>query len=90
MPVLAEILKGLVVWMSREITQACCPEFFLRKLPSGFFFLICLFLKKNKSICKYKRHLEKTYHTHVQIYVNKEHLEKRITRMYKFTSTKDI
>ena len=31
MPVLAENLKGLVVW----ITQACCPEFFQRKLPSG-------------------------------------------------------
>ena len=26
----------------------------------------------------------------ITIYVNKEHLEKRITRMYKFTSTKDI
>ena len=35
MPVLAEILKGLVVWMSSEITQPCCPELFLRKLPSG-------------------------------------------------------
>lgn len=28
-------LKGLVVWMSREITQACRPECFHGKLPSG-------------------------------------------------------
>ena len=35
MPVVAEKMKGLVVWMSREITQACCPEFFQRKLPLG-------------------------------------------------------
>jgi hypothetical protein len=90
MPILAEILKGLVVWMSREITQACCPEFFLRKLPSGFFLFNLFIFKEKQKHMQIQRHLEKTYHTHVQIYVNKEHLEKRITRMYKFTSTKDI
>ena len=35
MPNLAEKLKGLVMWMSKEITQACCPECFPGKLPSG-------------------------------------------------------
>jgi len=34
MPDLAEQLKGLVVWMSREITQACCHDFFLGNIPS--------------------------------------------------------
>jgi hypothetical protein len=37
-----------------------------------------------------QRTFRKTYHTHEQIYVNKGHLEKRIIRMYKFMSTKDI
>ena len=32
----------------------------------------------------------KTYHTYVQIYVNKGHLEKRITHMYKFTKDNNI
>ena len=35
MPALAEKMKGLVLWMSREITQTCCLEFFQRKLPLG-------------------------------------------------------
>ena len=33
-----------------------------------------------------QRTFRKTYHTYVQIYPNKGHLEKRITHMYKFTS----
>jgi len=35
MPDLAEQLKGLVVWMSREITQACCRDIFPGNIPSG-------------------------------------------------------
>ena len=35
MPDLTEKFKGIVVWMSREITQACCPEYFPGTLPSG-------------------------------------------------------
>ena len=101
MQVLAEILKGLVVWMSREITQACCPEFFPRK-PSVFFLFNLFILKKKQKhmqiqktfrknvshVCtnlRQQRTFRKTYHTYVQIYVNKGHLEKRITRMYKYT-----
>jgi hypothetical protein len=34
-----------------------------------------------------QRTFRKTYHTYVQIYVNKGHLEKRITHMYKFMPT---
>ena len=107
MPILVEILKGLVVWMSREITQACCPEFFLRKLPTGFFlFNLFIFKEKQKHMqiqktfrknvshtctnLRQQRTFRKTYHTYVQIYVNKGHLEKRITHMYKCTPTKDI
>ena len=32
MPVLAK-LKGLVVRMCREITQACCPDYFRENYP---------------------------------------------------------
>ena len=33
MPALAEKLKGLVVWLSRETIRACCPESFRENYP---------------------------------------------------------
>jgi hypothetical protein len=41
MPALAEKLKGLVVWLSRETIRACCPESFRENYPRTTCILDC-------------------------------------------------